>query len=547
MSRLKINTTPQAIFGEYKAADSYKQSIGKRGITEQARVNERFFIGDHWYGAKCGDTRPLVRRNIIKRIGEFKLSAITASPIAVNFTAEGVPTADTAETTDMTEAVQITAAMRAFSDYFKVTAERLRLDYLKEKALKNAYISGTGILYTYWDQSVKTGQYADALKSMPITGDIGCEVLDIENVFFAEPNNEDIQKQPYIIVSRRRYLDECIREAESNGLSPEEIKLITPDTAYNYIGQKEPEDNRRVTTLTKFYKLWENGEFKIMCTECTDKVVLRKPFDIGIKLYPFAIIPWENRRSSIYGESEITYLVPNQIAINRCLTAAVWSLISTGMPITVVNGDIVTEPITNEPGQMIRVYGSAEEVNSAIRYIEPPAVQSQYFLNINQMASATLSDSGANDVALGNLRPDNAAAIIEMREAALQPLQMYMNRFYDFIEQLARIWAQFWVNLYGKRSLKTITRSGISYTPFNGELYRNLIINAHIDVGAATLWSEAVVISTLDSLLERELITFEQYLERLPSGLVPDTTGLREDLINRSFNQNIIEEYEGDI
>ena len=546
MNRLKIKLDPQAIFGEYQAADMYKQSIGKRGINEQAKVNERFFIGDHWHGAKCGDTRPLVRRNIIKRIGEFKLSAITASPIAVNFTAEGVPTASE-DTNDMSEAVQITAAMRAFSDYFKVTAERLRLDHLKEKALKNAYISGTGLLYTYWDPSVKTGQYADSFKTLPIKGDIGCEVLDIENVFFAEPNNEEIQNQPYIIVSRRRYLDDCIREAKANGLSDEQIALIKPDSDHNTVGEKEPEDSRRVTTLTKFYKQWENGEFKIMCTECTEKVTLRPPFDIGIKLYPFAIIPWERRRASIYGESEITYLVPNQIAINRCLTAAVWSLISTGMPITVVNGDIVTQPITNEPGQMIRVYGSAEEVNSAIHYIEPPAVQSQYFLNINQMASTTLSDSGANDVALGNLRPDNAAAIIEMREAALQPLQMYMNRFYDFIEQLARIWAEFWINLYGKRALKTISRKGISYTPFDGELYKNLIINAHIDVGAATLWSEAVVISTLDSLLERELITFEQYLERLPSGLVPDSTGLREDLINKTLGENNIEEYEGDI
>jgi RpiB/LacA/LacB family sugar-phosphate isomerase len=55
-------------------------------------------------------------------IGEFKLSAITASPIAVNFTAEGVPTASE-DTNDMSEAVQITAAMRAFSDYFKVEAD----------------------------------------------------------------------------------------------------------------------------------------------------------------------------------------------------------------------------------------------------------------------------------------------------------------------------------------------------------------------------------------------------------------------------------------
>ena len=55
------------------------------------------------------------------------------------------------------------------------------------------------------------------------------------------------------------------------------------------------------------------------------------------------------------------------------------------------------------------------------------------------------------------------------------------------------------------------------------------MINAKVDVGASTLWSEAVVISTLDGLLGKGLITFEQYLERLPKGLIPDATGLIDD------------------
>ena len=49
-------------------------------------------------------------------------------------------------------------------------------------------------------------------------------------------------------------------------------------------------------------------------------------------------------------------------------------------------------------------------------------------------------------------------------------------------------------------------------------------------MGAATLWSEAVVISTLDNLLERQLINFSQYLDRMPAGIIPDVTGLKEDL-----------------
>lgn len=558
MKECKICLSPKEIFGEYDIGDSYKQSLGKRGITEQGKINERFYVGDQWYGAKCGNNRPLVRRNIIKRIGEFKMSCISSAPLAVNYSAEGIPSGGAEGNSKfgastIPDEAEITTVMQAISEYFKITAERVRLDMLKSDALLNCYISGTGILYTYWDSTVKTGLYADSGRTLPVTGDIACEVLDIENVVFGEPNRDDVQSQPYIIISRRRHIDEVIRAARRSRIPKEDIESIKPDNSRylsnsGELGECEPTDSRRVTTMTKFYKEWnEDGtDWKIMCTEVTENTVVRRPFDIGVSRYPLAKMSWQKRRSCIYGESEITYLIPNQIAINRCLSSAVWGILSTGMPITLVNGDTVTVPVTNEPGQIIKVYGSSEDVAGAIKHVQPPIFQSQYFTNINEMASSTLSDSGANDVVLGNIRPDNASAIIQMREAAMQPLQTYQNRFYDFIEQLARIWIDFWISLYGKRRLKSVTRNGVDYIPFDGTRYKNLVINARIDVGASTLWSESVVISTLDNLLERGLITFEQYLDRLPTGLVPDVTGLKEDLHMNEQTQTDGEELSDD-
>lgn len=86
----KIKTEPKAIFAEYEEGNTYKASVGKLGIFEQTKRNERFYVGDQWYGAQCGNERPLVRRNVIKRIGEFKMSAIGAAPISVNYSAEGI-------------------------------------------------------------------------------------------------------------------------------------------------------------------------------------------------------------------------------------------------------------------------------------------------------------------------------------------------------------------------------------------------------------------------------------------------------------------------
>ena len=547
---VKPTTAPAEVKNEYKKGTDFKASIGDKGIFDQTKRNERFYIGDQWHGAKTGNERPLVRRNIIKRIGEYKMSVVTAAPISVNYSADGIPnTADmqddikTAKSKMMDgnipngypEAPEISAITAAMSDYFRVTAERLKFDNKKKQVLRNAYISGTGILFTYWDDSIETGLYADTGRTKAIKGDIACEVLDVENVVFGDPNNDDIQGQPYIIIAQRKDYEEVRREARKNGLTDTEIKSDKAEEAgYNSgdMGENEPDDSRRVTVYTKIYKEWDKDDksFHVMAVRVTEKAYVRKPWDLKLKRYPIAKFCWERRRSSAYGVSEITYLIPNQIAINRALTAAVWGLMANGMPIMLVNGDVVTEPITNDPGQIIKAYGSSEEMSSAIRYIQPPTAIPQYQNVVNDLCSNTLSDSGANDAALGNLRPDNAAAIIQMREAATAPMQIYMNRFCDFIEDVARIWADFWLNLYGDRQLKLEDRNGTQYIPFKAERYRSLLITARVDVGAATMYSEAAVIQTLNNLLSAKLITFDQFLERIPSGLIPDVTGLREDI-----------------
>ena len=51
-----------------------------------------------------------------------------------------------------------------------------------------------------------------------------------------------------------------------------------------------------------------------------------------------------------------------------------------------------------------------------------------------------------------------------------------------------------------------------------------------IDVGASTQWSEIASIQTLDALLDKQLISFKQYLERIYNGLIPDKEGLIDEV-----------------
>ncbi len=520
--------TPSEIFKSYEKIREFKSSLGSRGIYDQAEMNERFFIGDQWNGVTTSSDRPLVRNNVIKRIGELKLSNIN-NPVTVNFSADGVP-----ETLEMKEKVlnlknsmpenllglehseEINLIMSAMSNYFEVTSERLNFDKVREQALIDAYISGTGIIHTYWDNSINTGLYLDQNRKTPIMGDIAVETLDVENVYFGDGSLDDIQKQPFIIIAQKLSLEKIKNEAKQNGIN---ITVSADDS-----------DEDKATVLTKMFKEVVDGITTVKAIRVVKEGVIRPLFDLGISLYPLAKYTFLRRKNCPYGESEITHIIPNQIAINRMMTASSWATMISGMPIMIVNNDVVREKITNDPGQIIRVSGSAEEVASAIRYVSPPSFSHNFENAALGLSSMTLNMAGANDAALGDIVPDNHSAIIAVREAALMPMQPLKNAYFRFCEEIARIWAEFWIQKYGNRSLKINDENGTWYMPFDSNRYKNLLINARVDVGASTIVGEAQSIATLDNLLERQIIDVMQYLKRLPAGTIPDATGLIREL-----------------
>ncbi len=519
-----MNLQFKEIFAEYREALQFKSMLGKKGMYEQNRINERFYIGDQWYGAKCGNDRPLVRHNIIKRIGDYKMSQILSAPININFSAEGIPYDNTISIErngnniydGVVNASEINFVIKALGKYFNTTAERTNFFALLDKVLKNSYITGSGVLYTYWDENIKTGLYADDAKRFKIKGDIALEVLDIEDVYFGDSYLENVADQPYIIISVLRDTAEVLREARLYGASLSALRDI-----------EESAINGKINLLTKFYKEYKSdGNYTIKCIKVCEKAVVRDIFDTGLKTYPLTVFKWEGKNNCAYGESEITYLIPNQIAINRMITANVWSAMTTGMPIMLVNGDTVTQKITNEPGQIIKVYGSNEDVAGAVKYVTPPAFKDDYDASINSLINNTLTQSGANEVALGDSRADNATALMTMRDAALMPLQIIKNRFYSFVEDTARVFVEFWIANYGERKIKISDQMGSWYLPFNASRYSDLIINAKVDVSGGAVYSERECLQNLLTLFEKGIIDREQLLCRLPQGTIPDISSL---------------------
>lgn len=517
---------PNEIFMEYEKGVQHKSSLGRHGLFEQNKINERFFIGDQWHGAKCGNDRPLVRYNVIKRIGDYKMSQILNSPIAVNFSVEGVPRLNesepiTALPSGKISDMEVNSLNDAFGKYFDVTAERLDFESMQEKLLRNAYITGSGVLYTYWNPNLKTGLFADDKKTSEIMGDISCEVLDIDDIYFGDEYIEDIQSQPYIIISSNVSLNDALKEARINGANIETLRNIE-NTA----------TDGKVLTLTKLFKEYKkDGSHTIKGVKVCENAIIKPEFDTYLRLYPLSLFKWERKNNSPYGESEITYLIPNQIAINRMITANVWSAMTTGMPIMLVNGDTVTQKITNEPGQIIKVYGSNEDVTGAVKYLAPPIFSQEYEASIKALVENTLTQSGANEVALGDHRADNNSALRTMREASLMPLIITKNRFYAFVEDTARIWADFWITKYEKRALKINEAASSRYMPFDARRYKDLIFTAKVEVSAGALYGDGERLETLLNLFEKGVIDKKQLIERLPDGVITDKKQLLNEIV----------------
>ncbi len=523
-----INLTPSIVFEEYRLGVNFKNSIGTKGIYEQSVINERFYRGDQWHGADCGNQRPLVRHNIIKRIGEYKLSQVLGSPFSVEYGVNGVAKLNSDKkaslkkrmsgykTTGILAKDEINSISDAMDNYYIVTSKRIGLDNLYAKALKNAYISGTGIIYTYWDSTQITGF---SKRDENVTGDIKCEVLDVSNVYFGNPYIQSVEEQPYIIIASNKDTESVLNEAALCGA--DEFTLNNLQNSSN-----------STLVLTKLYKQKdENGNETVWCAKFTENAVIKPAYNTMLRRYPLALIRWNERNNMIYGDSEITYQIPNQIAINRMITANVWSAVTMGMPLMLVNGDIISGDITNDPGQIIKVFGTSDDIEGAVKYVSPPDVTANFSNCVDRLIETTLAQCGANEVALGDSRADNMGALNIMRNAATMPLDLIKKSFQKFAEDIALIWADFWITQYGNRKIKIADDEGIWYMPFKGKRYSNLTFNCSAEATNKPEFTAKETVKTLTELLEQGIISKKEFFERLPDGLIPKKDKLIESSI----------------
>lgn len=495
--------------------------------------NERFAFGNQWEGVKSNGL-PTPSFNIFKRVINYMVAYLTSTPIKIQYTVQNI----SADTEDAGEQL----VLQTTSDTNKVALkhwEDNKIDDMVKDWLIDGTISGDYASHTYWDTSIETGQ--------EVIGDFVDERIDGVNIILANPNDRRINFrgkafQEYVIVLGRTTIDKLRAEAVANGKSEQEAKIIGGDNnTEETAGErgKVEQDGSDKANYAIYY--WYDKETKtVHFIKTTKELVITKDAkngeDTGIKLYPVAWGNWDRRKNSYHGQALLTNYIPNQIYINKQMSMMMLHYMQLAIPKIAYNKNKI-DGWNNQVGGEIPMDG---DPSGAFQVIEGANMPSGITSLVQDAISQTTQALGANDVLLGNVKPDNTSAIIQVTEQANTPLLNQMTSLYDFIEQLAQIWFEFIKVKYGNivRTMTVPNDKGSEVIQYDASKLIDKIVTPKIEVGPSTWWSENKQVETLDNLYQSGIIDVLQYLRRMPDGYIPKLDELIKEIEEKSNMQS---------
>ena len=497
---MKDEMTPQKVSKEYEAGLSFNQGID---LYDCVQTNENFFIGKQWEGVKSNGL-PTPVFNFLKRVVLFSVANVSTDNLKLH--AKRMPSSG------QMPAYMAELLADILNDQFASIFEFNKMGSCIREFCRNAAVDADGCTYTYWDSGVDTGQ--------PSKGAIRTEVLMNTQVMFGNPNSRDVQSQPYILIERRMLVKDAKRRAKANG---SESYLITADEKESGDPHLDNLGGDKVTVLLRLWRDEDTGT--IHGYECTRNAEIRKPWDLGIKLYPITWMNWDYVQDCYHGQAMITGLIPNQIFVNKLFAMSMISLMTLAYPKVVFDKTKVSK-WSNRVGAAIAVNGNVDNV---AKIMDPASISPQISQFIDIAIGYTQKFLGASDVALGDTRPDNTSAIIALQRAAATPMELTKQNLLQSIEDLGRIYMEFMSEYYGNRFVEVPGPNGQGkvIVPFDFSILKEIPFTVELDVGASSYWSEIASMQTLDNLLMQGKISTVEYLKRIPAGQITD----RETLI----------------
>lgn len=493
---MKEKISAESIYREYKKGVSYNTSLE---LYDTIRKNENFYIGKQWEGLNAPDlAKPVI--NVLKRVVSYFISMIVADDITARFT-------------PFKKNAQNERAAKALNSEVERVIEEADLKALSRDALRDAAVDGDGAIYFYYDTDERR---------------VAAEVIDASNVHFGNPYISDIKNQPYIIISVAKTLNSVRDEARRLGFNEETLANITPDEDEGRYDVRGYTGDERVTVLLKLWR--EDGV--IYAAKSTRNVLLKSKWNTGYTRYPVAIMPWEKVKNSCRGNSALSAMIPNQIAINQLFAMAIHHVKTMAFPKIIYDASKISA-WSNKVGQAIGTHGNPND--AVATGFRAPDMSAQVMQLIEVLTQKTLEFMGASDAALGTITPNNTSAIIATQKASAMPLELQRLAFYRFTEDYVKIIVDIMRVHYGVREV-SVEGEIIS---FNFDSVSSADLSMKVDVGAATYWSELMQMQTLDNLFSRGIITDAiTYLESVPDRYIHGKAKLIEKLREQTATPN---------
>lgn len=524
-----IKRTAPEIYKEYEKDKGYKQSLK---LFETVKRNNKFVVGEQWDGVKAPDLQKPVF-NILLQAVKYYISMLVSDDIGISIE----------DIDDDTETKRVEDVLKNEID--KVF-EANKIPHKTREFVKRCAVDGDAAFFVRLDDA-KAGEVeviGDKLKprKIDVLGKIKIDLVDNTNIHFADVVEHDVQEQPYIILSFKKYIDDVRAEAEKNGVNPEDIKADGESESYYQ------EDNEKyVTVLLKLWK--ENGTVKAIKT--TKDTIIKDEWDLGIPLYPLAWMSWEKRKGSYHGVASITSEINNQIYVNKLFALCMLYQQLHAFPKLVYDKSKLPNGISNRIGEAIGTIGDPRE--AIFNAFQMPGMNLQAIELANLTMDRTKDSMGIFKAALGDVRPENTSAIIATQKAASQPLELQKLDLYQAIEDVVRIITEFMHSAYGIRTVKQTIQTIDEMTgkPMNQ------IVNAEFDfstigdfkervkveIGGSSYWSELNQVQTLDNLYQLGIIPdAKTYVELIPDKYLRDKARLLEALDEKEQKQKLMQE-----
>lgn len=518
---MKIKTLPKEIWSEYQKLQEY---LTEHNVYETVKTNENFYDGNQWEGVKTENMpKPVI--NVLQRVVKYLIATLASNEVSVSITPFSTNKDDIEK-------------MKPIAQEVEKVIEQTKLKEASRIAIRNSAVDGASYMLQSFDANYETGQ--------PLKGRIENTLIDNTNMYFGNPYNNDIQKQPYIIIAMRQYVKQVKLEAEELGLDEEIISEIRADSDSNQVNDNS---DCLCTVLLKFYKdrheitekhivvdelgneieVEETKTVKtVWFTKTTENVTLIKPTDLGYTRYPISCFGWDPMKNSYLYNSPMTAVIPNQIFINKCFAIAQMYGLQSAFPKIVYDKNKVQIDKFLD-GSNHAVVG-IDMMGKFLDFIKVPDFSNNILSLLESTIQQTKECMGVNDASLGNVKPDNTSAIIALQEASNVPLELQRQAFYVFWEDTVRNILDIMANDYGTRQVITEVEGQQTLGTVNYSLLRAINFEVNVDIGNGAQYSEIAQVNTLDKLFQSQVIDEETYVTTIPDKYILNKAKIIENV-----------------